>query len=208
MNMLRFDQNESVPSTQTYIAQTVFDVEAVDADHTEEKQDKAKAMLDRLFPLAQGSHTEVSSYLIDYHHVLAFFKDGTHSGLATPKQFVAYTGQRDKPASILLQDDSGSHAEIVMGSHKGTGHIELMTIDDILLETRTTFSGSVAEDLDMCGSQASVSTQRQQETSALRHWISLVKRGASGQPLAYSEDREFTGRDGEDYILHYCYLPK
>lgn len=67
-----------------FIAEAVFAVEAVSAEQQSEKQVKAKQLLDRMFPLENGSHQDVSSYVIDYRHVLAYFKDGTHSGLKSP----------------------------------------------------------------------------------------------------------------------------
>lgn len=190
MTTLRFDNIDNATQPTPFIAEAVFAVEAVKVNQIREKQQKAKQMLDRLFPLENGSHQSVSSYVIDYHHVLAFFKDGTHSGLKYPKQFAAFTGLRDAPASILLRDDTGSHAEIIFGCQKGTGCVELVTIDDILLETRTTFGTND-------GSGASNST--------LRHWISLVKGDTCGQSITCSEDREYTAKNGDDYLLKYCF---
>ncbi|MDF4796173.1 hypothetical protein P3553_19050, partial [Vibrio parahaemolyticus] len=121
MNMLNFDKKEMQQQQRPFIAEAVFAVEAVSAEQQSEKQVKAKQLLDRMFPLENGSHQDVSSYVIDYRHVLAYFKDGTHSGLKSPKHFVAYTGEKEDPKSILFKDDSGNHVEVLFGCHKGTG---------------------------------------------------------------------------------------
>ena len=73
--------------------------------------------------------------------------------------------------------------------------IELVDVDDIQLETCTTFGQSPME--------ATQSEQR--ETAALRHWISLVQGDEKGKPKACSEDKEFRAKSGEDYCLNYCY---
>ncbi|EMQ2877994.1 hypothetical protein V9N52_003291 [Vibrio navarrensis] len=189
MNMLRFDKNDIQQQHCPFIAEAVFAVEAVSSSEQNEKQLKAKQLLDRLFPLENGSHQDVTSYVIDYRHLMAYFADGTHSGLRSPKHFVAFTGGKEDPCSILLRDETGSHVEVMLGCHKGTGCVELIEIDDIQLETRTTFSPSLTGDAP----------------TAMRHWISLVKGDVNGKPMASSEDKEYTAKNGEDYILSYCY---
>ncbi|KGK12299.1 malate synthase [Vibrio navarrensis] len=189
MNMLRFDKNDIQQQHRPFIAEAVFAVEAVSSSEQNEKQLKAKQLLDRLFPLENGSHQDVTSYVIDYRHLMAYFADGTHSGLRSPKHFVAFTGGKEDPCSILLRDETGSHVEVMLGYHKGTGCVELIEIDDIQLETRTTFSPSLTGDAP----------------TAMRHWISLVKGDVNGKPMASSEDKEYTAKNGEDYILSYCY---
>jgi malate synthase len=187
--MLNFDKKDIQQQERPFIAEAVFAVEAVSAEQQSEKQVKAKQLLDRMFPLENGSHQDVSSYVIDYRHVMAYFKDGTHSGLKSPKHFVAYTGEKEDPKSILFKDESGSHVEVMFGCHKGTGCVELMDIDDIQLETRTTFSP------ELIGNAP----------TAMRHWISLIKGDKKGKPMACSEDKEYTAKNGDDYFLSYCY---
>ena len=189
MNMLTFDKTEIEQQNKPFIAEAVFAVETISSNRQDEKQIKAKQLLDRLFPLENGSHQDVTSYVIDYRHILAFFKDGQHSGLKHPKHFVAYMGEKSDPDSILLKDGSGSHLEVIFGCRKGTGCVELVDIADIQLETCTTFSQIPTEP----------------SMSAMRHWISLVRGDEKGKPKACSEDKEFTAKSGEDYRMDYCY---
>ena len=81
MNMLTFDKTEIQKQDKPFIAEAVFAVEKMNSNQTTEKQVKAKQLLDRLFPLENGSHKDVTAYVIDYRHVMAYFKDGSHSGL-------------------------------------------------------------------------------------------------------------------------------
>ncbi|MCK6264551.1 hypothetical protein KP803_14825 [Vibrio sp. ZSDE26] len=184
MNMLRFDKKETTTNNKPFIAEAVFAVETISAKQQNEKQVKAKQLLDKLFPLEHGSHQEVSGYMIDYRHMVAYFKDGSHSGLKNNRNFVAYTGEKEDPSSILFKDGNGSHVDVSFGCHKGTGCVELVDIDDIQLETCTNFT---------------------QEMVAMRHWVSLVQGDEKGKPSACSEDKEYTAKSGEDYTLEYCY---
>ncbi|MBW3695931.1 hypothetical protein EK599_09505 [Vibrio sp. T187] len=189
MNMLTFDKTEIEQQNKPFIAEAVFAVETISSNRQDEKQIKAKQLLDRLFPLENGSHQDVTSYVIDYRHILAYFKDGQHSGLKHPKHFVAYMGEKSDPDSILFKDGSGSHLEVMFGCHKGTGCVELIDISDIQLETCTTFSQIPTES----------------SMAAMRHWISLVRGDEKGKPKACSEDKEFTSKCGEDYRLDYSF---
>lgn len=186
MNMQTFDNKDIQTNTAPFIANAVFAVEAINAEQAVEKQLKAKQLLDRLFPLENGSHSDVTAYVIDYRHVMAYFKDGRHSGLQHPKHFVAFTGEKEDPHSIVLRDGNGSHMEVLFGHHKGTGAIEYIDIDDIQMETCTTFPQA-------------------DSSAAMRHWISLVKGDQKGRPCACSEDKEYTAKNGEDYRLDCCF---
>ncbi|KOO04797.1 malate synthase [Vibrio nereis] len=187
MNMLTIDKTEIQKHDMPFIAEAVFAVEKMDSKQTSEKQVKAKQLLDRLFPLEEGSHQDVTAYVIDYRHVMAYFKDGRHSGLKHPKHFVAFSGEKESPASILFRDGTGSHVELTFGKQKGTGCVQLVQIADIQLETCTMFPQGVSE------------------VAAMRHWISLVKGDEQGKPRACTEEKEYTAKNGDDYQLECCY---
>ncbi|MCL9780101.1 hypothetical protein M9194_01485 [Vibrio sp. S4M6] len=189
MNMLTFGKNEIENQEKSFVAEAVFAVETISAKKQQEKQIKAKQLLDTLFPLESGSHQNVTAYVIDYRHVMAYFKDGSHSGLQHPKHFVAYNGEKENPASILLKDAAGSHVEVTFGCHKGTGNIELVNIADVQLETCTKLCANSSETM----------------VAAMRHWVSLVKGDENGKPNVCSEDKEFVAKNGDDYSLGYCY---
>ena len=175
MNMLTLDKTELHRNHSTFIAEAVFAVEMVKADKQMEKQRMAKQLLDTLFPLESGSHEDAVSYEIDYRHVQVYFKNGEHTGLKRAKHFVAYAGDKSKPSAILFRDESGTHVEVTIGARAGTGRLELVNIEDIQLETCTTF-GQTEESY----------------SSGIRHWVSLVQGDEKGRPTACSKDRKHT----------------
>jgi malate synthase len=73
-------------------------------------------MLDKHFALQEGSHKDVQQYVIYFHHIMAYFADGTHCGLAKGKQFVAYSGHQETPTSIVLKEYK-AHIEILLTEH-------------------------------------------------------------------------------------------
>ena len=101
MTMSIISNNQSQTNLNNLIAEEVLAVVHVGiAEH--EKIAKAKLFIDRLFPLSSGSHQDVSSYVVYYQHLLAFFADGSHSGLRQPKQFVAFNGTKDFPKNEMI----------------------------------------------------------------------------------------------------------
>ncbi|GAL30061.1 malate synthase-related protein [Vibrio variabilis] len=185
MNMQTIDKTEQ-QNPQNFIAQAVFAVEMVDAGEMTQKQKMSKQLLDTLFPLENGSHEDVVSYEINYRHVQAYFKNGQHSGLRNNKHFVAYTGDECSPDNILFRDESGTHVEITIARRKkGTGCLEYVEIDDIQIETCTTFGAT--------------------QEMGLRHWVSLVKGDEKRHPAASNEDKEYVAKNGDDYTLMFSY---
>lgn len=73
--------------------------------------DQAINLLDHSFPLAQGSHSTASAYLVYFDHLLVIQADGSTTGLSTPSQFVEAGGNAEAPQSILL-DNHGLQVEI------------------------------------------------------------------------------------------------
>jgi len=73
--------------------------------------EQAAELLDQSFPLATGSHRDVTAYLVYFEHLLAIQADGSATGLATPTQFVDVQGSRENPLAIVLEHQ-GMQVEI------------------------------------------------------------------------------------------------
>lgn len=132
----------------------------------------SKAWLDEHFPLAQGSHADVASYVVYYQHLLAFFDDGNETGLAQPSQFVAFAGHRDNPDAIVLKHNQ-LHVELCIDRQGEAGQLDNAGIDDIQLEAALTtivdFEDSVA------------AVDPRDKVDAYRNWLGLMKGDLTAQ---------------------------
>jgi len=183
MTISTASNNQNIQTEPKFDATSVLAAENNQAQRVTDKQQRAKEILDSAFPLEEGSHQDVTNYMVYYCNLVAYFADGRITSLKYPSQFVALTGHKREPGSILLKDEQGSHLEIGLGARIGPK--TLADITDIQLESRTT----------LC-----VNKQ-----SSHRYWISLLECGAKGDPVAHSVEKEFTSKRGEDYHLsRYC----
>lgn len=162
---------------------------------------KGRNFLDEIFPLAMGSHHDVVSYLVYYRHLLAIFPDGTECGLKKSNQFVAYSGSKSQPYSILLKNN-GLHVEIQFDPSGKNGKKDMAGIDDILMEA------AITTIVDCEDSVAAVDSEDKIEV--YRNWLGLIlgdltaKFDKSGREMTrkLNRDRVFTSSNGEDYRLH------
>lgn len=189
MNMPAYTSTNTHHENATFIAEAVFAVETIKSQQTQEKQTKAKLLLDAIFPLSQGAHENATSYMLDGRHLIVYFNDGKHTGLQHAGQFVAYTGHKEHPDSILLRDQEGCYVEVSFkrGTNEGTRHP--VEISDIQLETCATFGQGTSNSM----------------LQGIRHWVSLIKTDENGQPKASLDDKDFTAKNGDDYLLTCCF---
>lgn len=185
MSMIKSQQNQ--PSLTSFIAEEVLAVTQVNgAEH--DKLTHAKQFLDRHFPLDSGSHQAVISYVVYYQHLLAFFADGSHSGLRQARQFVAFNGTKDAPYAIMLQDQ-GYHVELCFDRTGMIGARDLANLEDVQIETpmESTVASKTTANINY------------------RHWLSLLH---AGMPSAkHIQDKLFTAKDGGDYNLQRIVSP-
>jgi malate synthase len=181
---------------ESFIIEEVSMISSLNDARIKQMMDYSKAFLDKVFPLAQGSHSQVRSYVVYYQHLLAFFEDGTQSGLKNPKQFVALSGHKEKPGSIVLKNDEGYHIEIIINANGKRGRKDCAHIDDIQVETPT----RELENLTIAAND---------EFNAKNHWFSMVRGDSeimtdrNGKKICRCVDRRkaFTGKDGEEYLI-------
>ena len=100
-------------------------------------------ILDQYFALQNGSHEDVKEYVIYFRHIMAFFADGTHCGLAQPKQFVAFLGYKETPESIVLKENN-VHIELVLNARNYIN--QAGTTMHIEFPTQTTFTSKADDD--------------------------------------------------------------
>jgi malate synthase len=157
----------------------------------------AKEMLDQRFPLTQGSHTDVKNYVVYYHHLLAFFKDGSQSGLKNPGQFVALCGHKCSPDSILLKE-SDLHVEIIFDANGVMGRKDQANIQDIQIETNHATIIEFTPTSNM-STQAKIESYKTLMSVMNKTIGGIQKNGAPQKSKRLKHDQTFTDLNGEDY---------
>jgi malate synthase len=177
-----------------FISEEMAILKGLNEQRIQELMNYSKSFLDRVFPLENGSHKDVSSYVIYYNHLLAFFADGSKSGLRTPSQFVALSGHKSEPTSIVL-NNGGFHVEMIFNKNGPRGMKDLAGIDDIQVETtKANFGSEEAANDD--------------EANAKR-WFSMIRSDdelvydAQGNQVCRCVDvkKAFTDKNGNDYSI-------
>jgi malate synthase len=160
----------------------------------------AREFLDETFPLNHGSHKDVTGYSLYYQHLLAYFADGSCTGLAKPSQFVALSGQPTQPTSVVL-NNNGLHVEIIINKSGVIGKDDMAGIDDIRVEAALTTI------IDFEDSVAAVDAE--DKIAAYKNWLGLIQRTLTAEFEKDGEtifremnpDLSFTGKSDLEYKI-------
>ncbi len=152
---------------------------------------EADRLLDELFPLAAGSHTEVTAYRVEAG-VLVIVGAGP---LAEPAQFVGYAD-----GAILLRHN-GLHVELSIDPGTKVGRQHHAGIADVVLES------AVTTIVDLEDSVATVDGADKAE--AYRTWLGLMtgelstsfEKGGKTVERRVNGDRVYTDPDGSVLVL-------
>jgi malate synthase len=161
----------------------------------------AKDFLDQNFPLDNGSHHDVLNYLVYYQHVIAFFTDGSKTGLKESNQFVALDGSKSEPTYLLLKNN-GLHVGLVIDRHGKIGSTDLAGIDDIQIESALTTIMDFEDSISAVDAEDKV--------QAYKNWLGLIKgdltasfnKNGSQLIRQLNNDKVFTHKNGEKYVVH------
>lgn len=151
-----------------------------------------KDFLDEIFPLKNGSHHDVASYMVYYQHLLAVFNDGSSSGLANPCQFVGLSGHKSEPTALLLKNN-GLHIEIQINRKGLRGRTDLAGINDIQIEAALT----AIMDFNTPSGDAELKVE------GYRNYLQMMLgqlQDKNGMMLHH--DKIFTDKNGTDMQLH------
>jgi malate synthase len=163
---------------------------------------RAASFLDRAFPLAKGSHAEVTSYVVVETAGIAALAIDTQRGPTTLQhqaQFVGF-GEEGSRARVLLAHN-GLHAELVIDREHPIGRSHPAGLADILLESALT----TIEDCE--DSVAAVDAV--DKVGVYRNWLGLMdgtledtfEKG--GKPLTrkLNPDRRYQSAKGGELVL-------
>lgn len=161
----------------------------------------AKNFLDETFPLAQGSHADVTQYTVEGNALVVTLKDGSTTTLADGSKFVGFNGEADAPTEIVLKNN-GLHALIQIDANSPIGQTDAAGVKDVVLEAAVT----TIQDLE--DSVAAVDAEEKVE--GYRNWLGLM-RGTleesiekNGKTITrkLNADRTFKNLEGGETKVH------
>lgn len=160
----------------------------------------SKNFLDQAAPLAEGSHTDATSYAIENGELVVTLESGAKTGLAQAEKFVGYTGDVTAPTVILLKNND-LHIEILVDRAHPVGSTDKAGVKDVVLES------AVTTIMDCEDSVAAVDAEDKVEVYA--NWLGLMKgdleatfsKGAKTMTRALNPDRTYTAKDGGELTL-------
>ena len=170
---------------------------------------EADRLLDEFFPLADGSHSDVTGYRVDGGALAADTSDGAVA-LADPGQFAGHRrggdgggddgGQPGSVAAILLRRN-GLHVELTIDPEHQIGRQHHADVADVALES------AVTTIVDLEDSVATVDGP--DKVDGYRTWLGLMtgeltaefEKGGRTVERRVNGDRSYTGADGGDLTL-------
>ena len=161
----------------------------------------ARHVLDRVAPLAQGSHLHSVAYRVEGGQLVVALAKGGSRKLQMPHQFVGYQGSAAAPTAILLRHN-GIHIEIQINRSTPIGASDAAGVSDLLIEA------ALSTILDLEDSVAVVDAD--DKVLAYSNWLGILKgtltevvqKGAQSFTRRLNADRIYRGATGEEVKLH------
>ncbi|MDB5471615.1 MAG: malate synthase [Caulobacter sp.] len=154
----------------------------------------ARDLLDRVAPLAEGSHADSTGYRIEDGRLIVSTAGG-ETALADPGQLVGWRGEAAGPGGVLLVHN-GLHLEIVIDRAHVIGRDDPAGVADVTMESALT----AIQDCE--DSVAAVDAE--EKVQLWRNWLGLMKgdlaasfqKGGRTETRTLEDDRAFTGPSG------------
>ena len=157
---------------------------------------RAKAILDEIAPLAEGSHTEATGYAVR-EGALVILGQGA---LRDPARFAGYRGPAEAPTAILFRHH-GLHLELLIDRAHAIGRGDPAGVADMILES------ALSTIMDCEDSVAAVDTE--DKVAVYRNWLGLCQgtlaaqfeKGGRTMERRLEPDRIYTAPDGSELVL-------
>ena len=164
----------------------------------------ATSFLDEIAALRQGSHADVSEYVLTSHgasrRLTAKLQNGTETELADPDQFAGFQEHDGKLSCVLLRNN-GLHLELQIDRTHPIGQAHPAGVKDVFMEAALTT-------IEDCEDSVSA-VDAEDKVQVYRNWTGLMKGtlectfNKNGKPLKreLNEDRVYTDPSGETLTL-------
>ena len=131
-----------------------------------------RSFLDHAVPLANGSHADAASYIVERGKLEVTLSDGTKTGLKMAAQFAGFTGPRHEPKSVLLVNN-GLHIELIFDREHVVGQLDAAGIADVVIESTL----STIMDLE----DAVAAVDAEDKVAVYRNWLRLMDGSLSAE---------------------------
>jgi len=156
--------------------------------------------LDRVLPLAVGSHSYAVRYKVLAGRLVVVMGDGRVVELAQRECFAGYRGDPEAPSAILLKHNN-LHIELLIGEGFNIGQRDLANIYDVRIES------AITTIMDCEDSIAAVDAE--DKVLVYRSWCGLMKgdltttvmRGSEAIERSLNADPDFISPDGKAFTL-------
>src|SRR5699024_10241204 len=161
---------------------------------------KSKAFLDETTPLATGSYQDITKIEVRDDSVVFGLSNGSSTTLKNKQQFKGYQGEKNKPTSILLENN-GFHMDIQIDKNHPIGKTDPAHIKDVAVES------AITSIMDCEDSIAAVDAE--DKVDVYRNWKGLIRgelttsfqKGDETVHRTFNEDREYKTTNGDTLTL-------
>ncbi|MFC3094639.1 malate synthase G [Alteromonas sediminis] len=162
--------------------------------------EKAKAYLDAIIPLENASHADVCQYKVASTKLIAVTSSHQETVLCSPNLFVGYTGNPEKPETLLFKHH-GLHIEIQIDVTHAIGKTDTAGVKDVVVEA------AITTIMDCEDSVAAVDAE--DKTLVYQNWLGLmlgtleakIAKGDRTLVRTMDNDRVYTSPKGEAFSL-------
>ena len=159
-----------------------------------------KKFLDEIAPLTNTNWKEVSKIIVKNEDVI-FLSNGKENYLKNKKQFIAFSGKKNEPKSILIKNNN-LHIDILINPNHIIGKSDKASISDVIVES------AISTIIDNEDSVAAVDAE--DKVKCYRNWLGLMKGDLTtnieknGKKFVrkLNSDRNYISRDGKKMTLH------
>jgi malate synthase len=161
---------------------------------------KAREVLDRAAPLAEGSHADAVSYSVEDGMLSVRLGSGDTTPLARPEGLVGYSGEAGSPSAIVFRHNN-LHLELRIDRSHQIGRDDPAGIADLVIES------AITTIMDLEDSVAAVDADDKIEV--YRNWLGLIQgtltasleKGGRTVERRLNPDRTYTAPDGGETTL-------